>query len=113
MKHELTTDVDSVASHALLCFGIPCDLDTWLQRPESVLRHFREGNLDADGVTAREINRRRWGSYVPISVDVQQLKACARHGLVRCEKGKWFIQHNVKGVAPLLAGADVDTEVEL
>ena len=73
----------------LLCFGIPCDLDTWLARPEAVLRHFRKG--DADGVTAREINRRRWGSYVPVSVDVEQLKACARHGLVRCEKGKWFI----------------------
>jgi hypothetical protein len=52
-----------------------------------------------DGMTAREINRRRWGSYVPLRVDVEDLKACARHGLLRCEKGKWFILHKAHDLA--------------
>jgi len=94
LQPELDNDAPGVACAGLLCFGVPCDLDTWLARPEAVLRHFREGNVDAAGVTAREINRRRWGSYVDVRVDVEQLKACARHGLVRCEKGRWFILHN-------------------
>lgn len=94
MKTNL--ELIGVGCDVLLCFGVPCDLDTWLARPEAVLRHFREGDLDADGVTAREINRRRWGSYVNVRVDIEQLKACARHGPVRCEKGRWFIQHNAE-----------------
>lgn len=74
--------------------GVPGDLDAWIVRPEAVLRHFRKGNIDADGVTAREINRRRWGSYVDVRVDIEALKACARKGLVRCVKGRWFIQRH-------------------
>ena len=70
----------------LLCFGVPCDLKTWLASPERVMRHVR------DGITAREINRSRWGSYVPVRVDVEALKACRRRGLLRCEKGKWFVR---------------------
>jgi hypothetical protein len=89
MNYDSMTFVDGVASHGLLCFGVPCDLQTWLNSPERVMRHVR------DGITAREINRRRWGAYVPVRVDVEELKACARRGLLRCEKGKWFVQQNV------------------
>ena len=32
--------------------------------------------------TAREVNRLRWGSYVDMRVDVAELKACKRRGLV-------------------------------
>ena len=85
---------NELTSSALLCFGEPCDIDEWLDSPERVLSSFRVQPWDNDGVTAREINRRRWGSYVPVSVDVQDLKACKRHGLVRCENGKWFLLHN-------------------
>ena len=88
MDYNIRTYVDGVASHGLLCFGVPCDLQTWLDSPERVMRHVR------DGMTAREINRSRWGSAVDVRADVEQLKACARHGLLRREKGKWFIQHN-------------------
>ena len=86
--YDKMTYVDGVASHGLLCFRVPCDLQTWLDSPERVMSHVR------DGMTAREINRSRWGSAVDVRVDVEGLKACARHGLIRCEKGKWFIQHN-------------------
>jgi hypothetical protein len=51
-----------------------------------------------DGMTAREINRSRWGSAVDVRVDVEELKACARRGLLRCEKGQWFIQHNAESI---------------
>ena len=88
IDYDKRTYVDGVASHGLLCFGLPCDLQTWLDSPERVMRHVR------DGMTAREINRSRWGSAVDVRLDVADLKACARHGLLRCEKGKWFIQHN-------------------
>ena len=88
------TYVDGVASHGLLCFGVPCDLQAWLDSPERVMRHVR------NGMTAREINRIRWGSSVDVRVDVEDLKACARHGLLRCEKGRWFIQHNEKVELP-------------
>lgn len=95
MNTPTNSEQDSVESTALLCFGVPCDLNTWLASPERILKHFRD--CDTDGVTALEINRRRWGSYVPVRVDVEDLKACSRHGLVRCKKGKWFlIQHNSK-----------------
>ena len=97
------TYVDGVASHGLLCFGVPCDLQTWLDSPERVMRHVR------DGITAREINRQRWGACVDVRVDIEQLKACARHGLVRCIKGRWFIRHNAKEHTPLPASASDET----
>ena len=90
IDYDKKTYVDGVASHGLLCFGVPCDLDTWLDSPERIMRDVQ------DGMTAREINKRRWGCYVPLRVDVEDLKACARHGLLRCEKGKWFILHNAE-----------------
>ena len=74
--------------------GEQFNFDEWLASPERVLSHFRVSPWDDEGVTAREINRRRWGSYVPVSVDVEDLKACKRRGLVRYEKGKWFLLHN-------------------
>jgi hypothetical protein len=76
----------------------PCDIDTWLASPERVLGSFRVPPWDDAGVTAREINRRRHGSYVPIAYDVRQLKACKRRGLVRYDKGKWFLVPNEKGL---------------
>lgn len=85
MDYNTKTYVNGDASQGLLSFGVPCDSDAWYASPERVMRHVE------DGITAREINRRRWGSYVPVRVDVEQLKACARHGLLRCEKGRWFI----------------------
>ena len=65
-----------------------------MKTSEKVLKSFRVRPWDDNGVTAREINRRRWGSYVPVSVDVEDLKACKRQGLVRYENGKWFLLHN-------------------
>ena len=87
--YDKRTYVGGIASQGLLHFGISCDLQTWLDSPERVMRHVR------DGMTAREINRSRWGSVVDVRVDIEDLKACARHGLLRCEKGRWFICHNV------------------
>ena len=91
--YDKRTFVDGVASHGLLSFGVPCDLQTWLNSPERVMDHVR------DGMTAREINRSRWGSAVDVRVDVEHLKACARRGLLRCEKGKWFILPNETSAA--------------
>ena len=85
IDYNTKTFVNGDASQGLLSFGVPCDLDAWLASPERVMRHVE------DGITASEINRRRWGSYVHVRVDVEQLKACARRGLLRCEKGRWFI----------------------
>jgi hypothetical protein len=92
MDYDKKTYVDAVASHGLLCFGVSCDLQTWLDSPERVMRHVR------DGMTAREINRSRWGAAVDVRVDVEDLKACARRGLLRCEKGRWFTQHNARAM---------------
>ena len=71
----------------LTCFGKPCNVNEWLACPERVLKHFRKCD---NGVKASEINRRRWGSPVPLSYDVEQLKACKKHGLVSYENGLWF-----------------------
>jgi len=38
----------------------------------------------------------------------EDLKACARHGLLRCEKGKWFILHN----AEFSEGGTRDSRIE-
>ena len=76
----------------LLKFGKPCTTDEWLKSPERVLKHL------TTPATAKEVNRRRWGSYVPVSVDVEELKACKRHGLVSYDRktGVWSLLPNTR-----------------
>lgn len=67
--------------------GKPCSLDEWLGSPERVLKILQVPR------TSMEVNRLRWGSYVDMRIDVEDLKACRRRGLVSFDSKtkKWAI----------------------
>ena len=67
-------------SHGLFACGKPCTLDEWLTSPERVLKHL------STPATTEEVNRRRWGSAVSVSVDREELRACRRARLVTYDK---------------------------